>query len=91
LTNADGIKIRSSTIPATNEWYEVEMAYSSASETVDLAILRADGSTFLKEKGVSMPIDTEFDQLFIGETGGGPSYGSEAQVRLDDIKISKSE
>jgi hypothetical protein len=36
-----------------------------------------------------MPVDTEIDQLLIGETGTGPSYGSEAQIRLDDIMIEK--
>jgi hypothetical protein len=46
LTNGDGSKILSSTIPATNEWCDVEFTYYSTSGTIDLTIRETDGSTF---------------------------------------------
>ena len=89
LTNGDGDKVRSPTIPAKNEWYEIEMTYDPGAEEIDLSILREDGSTFFTLQSIPFTINTKFDQILIGETGGGPSYGSQAQIRIDDITVDR--
>ncbi len=89
ITNSDGDRYSTPTIPEEDEWYDVTIKYDPRSETTGLSILREDGSMFVDETDISVPIYSRFDQLAIGETqGDGVQYGDQAQVRLDDIVIS---
>jgi hypothetical protein len=88
ITNTQGNRYSTPTIPSENEWYEVKIEYDPESETIDLSILREDGSTFVDETGISVPIYNSFNQVLIGETqGDGIQYGDQAQIRVDDIVV----
>jgi hypothetical protein len=88
ITNSDGDRYSTPTIPAEDEWYEVTVEYNPDSETIDLSVLREDGSAFVNETGIPIPIYNSFDQIMIGETqGDGIQYGNQAQIRVDDIEI----
>lgn len=88
ITNSEGNRYSTPTIPSENEWYEVKIEYDPESETIDLSVLREDGSAFVNETGIPIPIYNSFDQIMIGETqGDGIRYGNQAQIRVDDIVV----
>lgn len=79
----------STTIPNENEWYTVTIEYDGSTQTTDLLILREDGKVFVDEENLAAVATGAFDQFWIGEVGGGPSYGYEARIQVDDLKLIK--
>ena len=78
---------RSATIPRENEWYNVIITYSSSEKKVSLIIERQDGSIFVEQNNLDIPITNVFDQLLIGEIQGPVKYGTEARIRIDDVYV----
>jgi len=89
LSNVISDPFRSPTIPSKDEWYDIELTYDHMSGTFDLTVLREDGSVFVNDRNVPVTLETGFDQILIGEIQGGSRYGSQAQVRVDDIVIER--
>jgi hypothetical protein len=80
-------RYRSPTIPNENEWYEVTIDYDGSTGTADLKIIRENGEVFVDEQNLSAVPTEEFDQLWVGEVGSGPTYGDEARIRVDDLTL----
>lgn len=85
LLSASGDEFISPIIPSLDEQYEVSFTYHPASQTVDIKVLRQDGSTFIDQRGVSMEITNLFDQVLIGEISDGGEQA--AEIRVDDLEI----
>jgi len=90
LTSSTGDQFLSPQIPAQNEQYEVTVTYYPASQTVDLEILRQDGSTFVDQRRTSMEIPNAFNQVMIGEIESAESaypYSGFDKIRIDNLQI----
>jgi len=91
LTSSSGDELISSRVPEENEWYEVTIAYHPASQTVDVEVLRQDGTPLVDQRGLSMEISNTFDQALIGEIESEESayrFSGYTRFRVDDMRIS---
>ena len=90
LSSSTGDQFLSQQIPSVNEQYEVTLTYYPASQTVDVEILRQDGSTLVDQRRVSMAVPNVFDQVLIGEIepqGSSYEFSDPAEIRIDDLQI----
>lgn len=71
--------------PNVGEWYHFEVVYHSGSQTVDWTI--ESGGVFYQVVGVSFPLSTGFNRLYIGEITQPPKYGEQMAIRVDNISV----
>jgi hypothetical protein len=78
-------------IPQMNEWYDVTITYEADLESAQIEILREDGSIFMNKEDIPlMGSERKFNRILLGRSSGGPpQYGNRAEIRVDDIVISK--
>lgn len=82
-----GENYRSPSIPATNEWYHVEIQYNSSASTANLTIKRENGTVFYEETNINAPLRTSIEHIAIGEIQGSTKYGDLAEIKIDNISI----
>lgn len=87
FSDDDNSQFLSPRIPKENEWYTVQIIYKSDVEKIDLTIEREDGSMFVDENNLEIPLNNPFNQLAIGEIQGPIKYGSKSIIRIDNISI----
>ena len=85
LLSASGDEFTTPVIPSTDEPYEVSVTYHPASQTVDIEILRQDGSVLVDQRNMSMEITNPFDQVLIGEISDDDFKS--AEIRVDDFQV----
>jgi len=71
--------------PNVGEWYHFELVYHSSNETADWTIESV--GVFYQVTGVSFPISTGFNRLYIGEVTQPPKYGEHSAIRVDNIAV----
>lgn len=85
LMSSTGDQFVSPELPSFDKQYEINLEYQPASQTINIKILRQDGSTLVDQRGASMKVSNPFDQVLIGEVSDDAS--GTAEIHVDDIQV----